>query len=281
MKAHQKIIREKMADSKDDLFGDLLWENLDLRIEKSVVKEISYKTAQFIINDYEWLGNMGTTEYAYGIFWQNFLGGAVCFGRTGGTNVYSSVCGPQYAQHAITLCRGACVHWAHEHAASKLISTACRMMLNHGYNIFIAYSDPEAGEVGTVYQASNWIYCGMTTATEKFIAPDGSVKDARLVSAYTRDRRGGSIKYRCSRAEQKQQMISSGYKFFKGNKKHRYVRIIARTRKEEKQIRAAIQWPVGKYPKRAVEVSVETRRDSIPQGEVQSFDTAPTFSLQV
>lgn len=278
MKAHQRIIREQKEseNGRDGLFGSW-WNSIDTDIRKAVVKPISYDSANAVISQYEWLGNMGTTEYAFGIFWDDCLAGTVCFGRTAGTNVYSSVCGVQYANHAITLCRGACVHWAHEHAASKLISTACRMMMKHGYNIFIAYSDPLAGEIGTVYQASNWIYCGMTSATEKFITPDGSVKDARLVSAYTRDRRNGTLKYRCTRADQKRQMISQGYKFFKGNRKHRYVNILGNGRKEQKEIREALNWVALPYPKRAAEVSGETRQVSNLQGEVQSLDAAPVL----
>ncbi len=268
MKAHQRIIRERKADENgsDGLFRDW-WKDIDIDIKKAVIKPISYHSAKAIILDYEWLGNMGTTEFAYGIFWEDSLAGTVCFGRTGGTRVYSSVCGPQYTQHAITLCRGACVHWAHPHAASKLISSACRAMVEHGYNIFIAYSDPDAGEIGTVYQACNWIYCGMTSATEKFETPSGEVKDGRLVSAYTRDRRNGTMKYRCTRAEQKQQMLGQGYRFFKGNPKHRYVHIVARSRREEKQIRSSLQWAVKPYPKR-----------DIANPRMQVEDTAPLFT---
>ncbi len=281
IKAHQRIIRERKATGSDNLFGNTIWENIDVSIDKSEIREISWNSASSVILDYEWLGNMGSTEFAYGIFWENHLAGAVCFGKTAGTNVNASVCGIQYANHVITLCRGACVHWAHKHAASKLISSACRMMMDHGFNIFVAYSDPEAGEIGTVYQASNWIYCGMTSATEKFVAPDGSIKDSRLVSSYSRDRRGGTLKYWCTRAEQKARMLNMGYRFFKGGKKHRYVRIVARSTKEEKQMRSSMQWPILPYPKRiAAEVSGVTRDGSTVESEVQSLDAAQSFSLQ-
>lgn len=39
-----------------------------------------------------------------------------------------------------------------------------------------------AGHVGTVYQASNATYCGLTTARTRRILPDGSVLSARLLS---------------------------------------------------------------------------------------------------
>lgn len=272
--AHQRIIRERIAVNGDGgLFGEY-WKSIDTNIRKANISEVTYATAEKIILEYEWLGNMGTTEFCYGISWEGIVAGVVCFGHTAGTNVYLSVCGEQYSNHAITLCRGACVHWAHPHSASKLISSACRMMLDHGYNIFIAYSDPDAGEIGTVYQASNWLYCGKTNATEKFMTTDGKIRDARMVHLYTRDRRGGTLKYKRTRAEQKRLMIKMGCKFFKGTPKNRYVRIIGRSRKEEHEIRQALRWPVLPYPKRAAEVSMATQQATSLKGEVQFLNAA-------
>jgi hypothetical protein len=58
--------------------------------------------------------------------------------------------------------RGACVHWAHPHAASFLISRACAAAYrDFGWTVFFAYSDRMAGEIGTVYQACNWRYVGV------------------------------------------------------------------------------------------------------------------------
>jgi hypothetical protein len=254
--AWQRQIRDRKALSaaNENLFG-AWWEDIDVDLDKAVINPVSYETAQSLIREYEWLGNMGTTEFAYGLYWEGNLGGAVCFGRTAGTGVYASVAGADYASRAITLCRGACAHWAHPHAASYLINRACRLMYAaHGYQIFLAYSDPSAGEIGTVYQASGWMYCGMTSPTEKFKTPDGKVRDGRLVSAYTRDRRGGVLRYKRTRAEQKQIMQSCGIEFFQGNSKHRYALVVG-SRKEKKALLGKWLWPNLEYPKRECPVS--------------------------
>ena len=36
-------------------------------------------------------------------------------------------------------------------------------MNEKGYKYVIAFSDPEAGEIGTLYQATNWYYLGLGT----------------------------------------------------------------------------------------------------------------------
>jgi hypothetical protein len=127
-------------------------------------------------------------------------------------------------------------------------------MINKGYNIFIAYSDPDAGEIGTIYQACGWFFCGFTNPTEKFRTPVGEIKDARLVHAYTRDRRGGKLRYKRTRAEQKKMMIDSGHEFFKGNRKLRYVGIYG-TPKTKRNLAKCLKLETLPYPKRAGQVS--------------------------
>jgi hypothetical protein len=78
-------------------------------LENAIVVEISYDKAKELILKYEWLGNMGTTERSFGLILDGELAGVVCFGKTGGTDTAKSVCGEEWAQYVVTLCRGACL----------------------------------------------------------------------------------------------------------------------------------------------------------------------------
>jgi hypothetical protein len=246
-KCHQRLIREQMAgQSEPDLEEK---RRLATDLKNAVVRQISYDEAKNLILANEWLGNMGTTEVAYGLFFGAHLAGAVCFGRTSGTHVSESVCGVEFADRVITLCRGACVHWAHPHSGSFLISAACREIAKKGYSVVVAYSDPEAGERGVLYRACNFLFCGATGCTERYIAPDGKIRDARQVHCLTRDRRGGELNYKRSRAAQKELLISQGYSFFVGTPKLRYVGFYG-DRRTKRMLRRALRWKVLPYPKR-------------------------------
>jgi hypothetical protein len=248
-KCHQRVVREIMAAQHDPLLEEK--KALASDFTHAVVREISFQEAKQVVMANEYLASMGTTEFSVGLFFGEHLAGVACFGSTAGTHVTASVCGREHAHRVVTLCRGACVHWSHPHAASYLINRACNLMHEkYGYAVFVGYSDPAAGEIGTIYQASNWLYCGTTNPTEKFRTPSGEVKNARLVSAYTRDRTGGTMKYKRTRFEQKQMMMEDGYEFFKdGGRKHRYVGIYG-TRREKRVLRRALRWEVLPYPKR-------------------------------
>jgi hypothetical protein len=64
-----------------------------------------------------------------------------------------------------------------------------------------------------------------------------------------RDRRGGTLKYKRSRAEQKKLLLEQGCEFFEGTPKHRYVGIYG-DRRTKRLLKAALRWPVLAYPKR-------------------------------
>ncbi len=225
-KAHQRIIREKAANSNGDLFGRW-WEDIDTDIKKAVVREIDYRTAQKIILEYEWLGTMaGGYITSYGIYWQGCCGGVIVFGHPTVMSLKSSVAGEKYQDKVIQLQRGACVHWAHPHAASFLISRGLKYIGQKGYKIVIAYSDPDAGEVGTVYQATNWLYCGKTIGGYRYFDECGDEITGQV----------GKIKDR---------NITTSPRTPKG----RYVYILG-SKKERKEIRRVLRWPVEPYIKR-------------------------------
>lgn len=290
MKAWQRRIREKEA-RKDP--------RPVVGLENAVVVEISYDKAKELILKYEWLGTMGSTERSFGLILDGELAGVVCFGKTGGTDTAKSVCGEEWAQYVVTLCRGACAHWAHPHAASHLISAACRQMANSARTtksgkvippsyIFVAYSDSDAGEIGTVYQACNWLYCGKTSGTTMYRDATGKVRDSKLIHSAIRSRRGRSArpdetsrrffvrdgkKYYAgdklpdgtvvrgnklypyiplsTRAERKEQLIEQDVAFERGKPKHRYVGVYAPNRRIKRAILQALRWQTFPYPKRA------------------------------
>ncbi|MGA7791783.1 MAG: hypothetical protein WCA19_02010 [Candidatus Acidiferrales bacterium] len=266
MKSHQRLIREQHAQEYDPLLVEKL--ALAQSLDSATVREISRADAKTIILKYEWLGNMGCTDFTFGLYFGEHLAGVACFGRTAGTNTAASVCGKDYEHLVRVLNRGACVHWAHEHSASFLIPRACNLMAEKGFNIFVAYSDADAGEIGTVYQATNWHYCGTTnSASSGFVwsgkpipkdliwgtFKDGKVHDDRNIHHLTRLRNADGIleayRIKCTRHQMRERMTREGFLCLKAQPKGRYV-TFAGDKKLVKELRAALQWNVLPYPKR-------------------------------
>jgi len=184
-----------------------------------------------------------------------------------------------------TLCRGACAPWAHPHSASYLIAASCRLMSERGFHIFVAYSDAEAGEIGTVYQACNWIAVEPTKQGSSMFAwpgkkgkgfKDGKLRDERNIQHFVRSRRFkgqpiAAYKIKCTRREYRERMVKEGFLFFKATPKRRYVGFYG-DKRLVRELRAALRWNEVPYPKRIV----EGHPDGTPIGSVvRSHESAP------
>ena len=156
-KCHQRIIREELEVTEaNNLFGKY-WENINFSKDNAVVKEIRRKQALPLILKYEWLGTLPVNFTKFvGLYFDNYLTGVACFHNINVSGKYSL-----FGYPAWCLGRGACVHFSPNWAGSFLVSSACKLLFNKlkpGY--IVAYSDYDAGEIGTIYQACNWVFLG-------------------------------------------------------------------------------------------------------------------------
>ncbi len=58
----------------------------------------------------------------------------------------------------------------HVTPVSRILSVALRMLRHSspGVELVVSYADPVQGHVGTIYQAANWTYLGMTSASYEY-----------------------------------------------------------------------------------------------------------------
>jgi hypothetical protein len=257
---HQKIVRDKKAiEDKNNLFGEY-WKDIDTDLKNATVREVSFITAKKIIEDYEWLGCMSAiTWFCYGIFFDGFCGGVVCFGPE-----YSENLGIQAREQGrkcadwskydfegkmILLNRGVCLHWTPINTNSKLIMTAVKM-LPEKYKIVTATTDHLAGEVGTIYQACNFYYVGsMRDSNEKVNSKNGD-RDGWIIDGKLYGSRSLRMKFGDTKIETLKKHGRNIEKV-KQNSKHRYF-LFRGSKYEQKYYKSKIQHLIKPYPKRAV-----------------------------
>ena len=226
----QRQLRDKKFDGGVDSLQQM---------HQSEVKQITFKVAQDFILDYEWLGTMGTTKYSYGVYTNNRLTAVYCFGLTAGASALAQVFGKENQKRGLVLVRGACAPWSHKHMSSFGLGKVLPLVhKNHNIDFLVAYSDPEAGEIGTVYQATNWNFYGLTTPVTYLVRPDGKRSDPKLISKYAKK---NNITYK----EQKQNFVDDGYTFEKGSPKLKYFKLIGDKRNRRDLLK---QLQVSIYP---------------------------------
>lgn len=137
-----------------------------LVIDKSEKKKLS----EFIVR-HEWLGNLSQmTTHWFAAYHKDTLAGVILFNMP---NAFSKMLGENTKELERLISRGACISWSPKNLASAFLMWCINWMAkNTQYRLFTAYSDPQAKEIGTIYQACNFYYLGKSSGTQsRYINP--------------------------------------------------------------------------------------------------------------
>lgn len=133
--------------------------------EFKYVPKDEINTCQMIkefIEKHEWLGSMPhRPTHRFIATYKGILAGVIIMATP---NAFSNLLGKENRDLEKLISRGACISWSPKNLASALIMYSVKWMVkNTNYRFFTAYSDVEARELGTVYQACNFIYLGQNS----------------------------------------------------------------------------------------------------------------------
>jgi hypothetical protein len=240
IKAHQRIIREQINE-------DSPIPKEQLKVKRAIVKEISKEFAKTIILKYEWLGTMANTSHHFGIFFDDHCAGVVCYGNCVAGNPNINQMFKLKKEEVWILARGACVSWAPVNTNSKLIGRSLRLLKEREpqIKVIVAYTDPSAGEIGTIYQSTNWIYLGFGRSRTCVMKKDGTLIHSRTFSNQSKFFNHSKIK-----AMEYYVKNNPGSKIYYEKdqpKKGRYIYVLD---DENKSLKDTIQKYVKAYPKR-------------------------------
>ena len=150
----------KEANLTEDIVKTLTTDDFNFEYVDKANKFKCYKISKFI-ERHEWLGKMPiwiTHRFVARLKLNNILAGVIVLSTP---NTFSYLLGKENKNIEKLISRGACVSWSPKNLASWLIMKSIKFMVKHTeFRIFTAYSDPEAKELGTIYQACNFIYLG-------------------------------------------------------------------------------------------------------------------------
>ena len=242
MECYQYKIRKEYDEGKRVEQGELLPEDISLELKDTILRPITREVAKPFIEKYEWLGTLGTMKFAYGLYFGYKLGVALVFSKTTTWQAEVSICGEKYRDKVILLARGAAANWCPPNANSYAIAQTLKAVeKDTSYRIILAYSDRRAGEVGTIYQALNWLFIGWgATGTDHVPKNLVDVTDMRF---HTR----GLPK----ELKSKSSLLKAGYEVIdvpRANK-GRYITFLG-SRKERKELLEALRFRILSYPKR-------------------------------
>nr|DAK83598.1 MAG TPA: hypothetical protein [Caudoviricetes sp.] len=128
-----------------------------------VTKEEKKEATEFI-KRYEWLGTVGSyPTHWFAARYKGILGGVIIMGMP---NSFSKLLGEKTKDIERLIARGASASWTPMNLGSKFLMWCIKWMIkNTQYRLFTCYSDLQAKENGSIYQALNFYFLGAGSGT--------------------------------------------------------------------------------------------------------------------
>jgi hypothetical protein len=145
------------------------------------VEPVPPSVVQDLIETHHYLRSMpASPRLCFGVYLLDRLVGAVVF--TAGSRLGHKLLAAAKPQDVVTLARLYLTDDMPKNSESRVLSVVLRYIKRHtDWKLILSYSDPAAGHVGTVYQASGWMYLGQTEPGGYVDLGDGRLHHPRSV----------------------------------------------------------------------------------------------------
>lgn len=243
---------------------------------KHVTDEQEHRKCKSFIERYEWLGTIPSfTTHWFMAYYKNIVAGVILIGEP---YAYTKLLGDDTPKLERLISRGACISWSPKNLASSFLMWCIKWMVdNTQYRLFVAYSDPAAKELGTIYQACNFYYLGQNFGkVKKYKNPYNkkiiSCRVFRQKSMYKRYAQDLGIKWEDNyesngticwdnvpdEIEKKLReyccnMVKNNLLFEVPHHKHKYAYVLGRDKRETKRLKKTIESNINpnffNYPK--------------------------------
>jgi len=200
------------------------------------VEAISEKDCRPWILKRHYAKRLCPVSYAFGAWRENELIGIVTYGTPASAPLRSGICGKEWSSSVLELNRLCCENT--KNTASILVGRSLDMLPKP--SIVVSYADMAQGHVGYVYQATNFIYTGLSAKRT-----DWKIKGREhLHGATIADESRGQE----NRAEWMRQKYGDDFYLMDRPRKHRYV-FFCGNKKQKKAMRSALKYSPQPYPK--------------------------------
>lgn len=190
---------------------------MERKLEKFRVIKIQKEFCFDLIEQSHYLKRLPSIMYAFGLYNGNDLVGVCTFSTPPSLNLCIGVCGKEFKDEVLELNRLFLVK-NEKNLASFFVSRALKMLPKP--SIVVSYADKNSGHCGYVYQATNFIYTGLSekrtnlkTDTGLHSRTDWKPKKEGEVREYVeRPRKHRYIYFTGSKAERKLRRQKLNYK---------------------------------------------------------------------
>lgn len=163
--------------------GDKLTSISNVNLHSIEVRPISNMVARDLLIHWHYSHSFpGGTKLAFGVFVGFRLLGAITFGV--GPFLGYNLVGGAGPDDVITLTRFCLSDILPKNSESYVIAIILRSLRRHtSLKFVISYCDPTRGHYGTIYQATGWLYTGLSSATPLYKVAGDAPRHSRSFAA--------------------------------------------------------------------------------------------------
>lgn len=195
---------------------------------------------------------MCPVSYAYGAYRGAELIGVVTYGTPVSSSLRVGLCGEEWIENVLELNRLCCE--SVKNIASVLVGRSLQMLPKP--SVVVSYADTDQGHVGYIYQATNFIYTGLSAKRT-----DWKLKgQEHLHGATVADMSRGQE----NRADWMRKKFGGDFYLADRPRKHRYIYFCG-DKREKRAMMKALNYPIEPYPK----------------GESQRYDASAAVQTQM
>lgn len=195
------------------------------------IRRISYSTAMRLIIEKHYLHRKCPCSFAFGLMDGERIAGLIIYGTPSSAPLRSGICGPEEKGNVIELTRLWIEDGTPKNTESYLIGNTIRLV---DKEIIVSYAEIQQGHVGTVYQATNWIYTGLSAKRTNWAVEGIDSHCQTLADKYT--------------SKEIREIYGDKFTLVDRPRKHRYVYFnCSRTRK--KLLLKKLRYKIEPYPK--------------------------------
>lgn len=199
--------------------------------ERYEIKRIDYNTAMDLVVKNHYLHRKCPCSFAYGLFESSEIIGCIVYGTPSSAPLRRGICGDSEKSNVIELTRLWIQDGTPKNTESFLIGNTLRLV---DKEIIVSYAEIEQGHVGVVYQATNWIYTGLSAKRTNWTIEGIDKHCQTIADKYT--------------SKELREIYGDKFKLVPRPRKHRYVFFNAK-KKRKKQLLNKLKYGVEPYPK--------------------------------
>lgn len=196
------------------------------------VRQVTTKECHDLILNVHYAHRLPSISYAYGLFDGDEMVGCCTYGTPASSTLLRGVCGDEYKSIVKELNR-LVLRYNRKNEASYLISQSLKLLPKP--LIVVSYADSSQNHTGIVYQATNFLYTGLSS---KFKDPKVRGLEHQHHATYAHGMTNTQLK----------EKFGDRLYFAERPRKHRYI-IFLGSKVERKRLLKSLKYPIYEYPK--------------------------------